>query len=669
MLGIGLLVAATVMAYVPALRGGFVWDDDRYVTENPTLTEPGGLGRIWFDVGATVQYYPLTFTTFWIDQALWGQNPLGYHVVNVVLHVLNAILFWLVLQRLAVPGAWFAAALFALHPVQVESVAWITERKNVLAGVFFLLTLLAYIRFCRLGRRETPALFDGRYYVLAVFLFAGALLSKTATCPLPAVILLLLWWKRDRLTQRDVVPLLPLFALGIALALTTSYVERHLVGAPDFSSSLSVLDRFLSAGRAWWFYAGKLVVPLNICFIYPRWEVDAGTWWQYLYPLGAVVVLLALWLIRRRISRGPLVGVLIFGGLLFPVLGLFDFYFMRYSFVADHFQYFAGMGIFALFAAYGSLGWREILTRVRVSPAGSAVSRRVAAGVILMVLGVLTWRQGGSYRDLETLWRDTLAKNPSCWLAYNNLAAIVLERGEADTAREYYRTAIRLNPDFRQAHFNLGQLLREQGDLGEAVRAYEQTLRIKPDHLNARMNLVSILLAQDQTAAAVEHLEIALRFAPQSDAALYNLGWIYQSRGEIEQAIPFYQDALESNPDHANAHYNLANALAARDRVAEAVDHWRAAIRLKTAWPEAHYNLGVALEARGALAEAIAHFQEAVRANPDYIPARLSLGNALLRKGDLAGAAREYREVLRLEPENRPARQALEQALAEQAGD
>src|SRR5579883_1987526 len=308
-----LIVGLTLLAYLPILGNGFVWDDDLYVTNNPTLTQPGGFARIWLDLRATPQYYPVTFSFFYFEHALWGFHPTGYHAVNLLLHAANAVLVWWILRRLDVPGSWLAAALFAVHPVEVESVAWITERKNLLSGFFALAALGAYLPFATFDpdtRPEPSRRCPWRWYALSIGLFVLALLSKSVTATLAAVMLLLLWWKRSRLGMRDLLPLLPFFILGATLGLNTARLEAEHVGArgPDFQ--LSALERLLVAGRALWFYAGKLVAPVPLSFIYPRWEIDPWQASQWLPVLAAVLAVAALFLLRRRLGRGPLVAVL-----------------------------------------------------------------------------------------------------------------------------------------------------------------------------------------------------------------------------------------------------------------------------------------------------------------------------------------------------------------------
>src|SRR2546425_1366709 len=414
LVGLAAIVLITAVAYLPILRGGFIWDDETWVTENRLLRPLAGLHAIWLEPSRSPQYYPLTQTTLWLEYHLWGLRPLGYHLVNVMLHALNAGLVWLVLDRLAVPGAWMAAAVFALHPVHVESVAWATELKNVQAGVFSLLALLLYFRFA-LGRRSAVL------YLLAFVTFVLAVLSKTVACTVPAAALVCVWWKRGPLGRGDVVPLVPFFLVGLAGGLGTAMVEKYQVGAQGADWTLSTADRCVLAGGALCFYAAKLVAPIRLSFIYPRWEVDAGAWWQWLFPLAAVGVVAALWRLRDRIGRGPLAAVLYFAITLAPALGFVDVYPFRYSFVADHFQYLASLGPITLLVALGTAGVRKVAAR-------GAAARLACAG-LLLALGAATSSRVHVFADLETLWRDTVSKNPAEWSAYNNLASLLLERG------------------------------------------------------------------------------------------------------------------------------------------------------------------------------------------------------------------------------------------------
>ena len=331
-----LLLLATVIAYMPALNGGLLWDDDAHVTK-PELRSLHGLWRIWFDLGSTQQYYPLLHSAFWAEHRLWGDAVLGYHLINVLLHVTAACLVVFIAKRLSLPGAWLAGYVFALHPVCVETVAWISEQKTTLSAVFYLAAALTYLHFDQTRRRS--------HYFLALALFVFALLSKTVTATLPAALLVVLWWQRKRLSwRRDVMPLLPWFAVGATAGLVTAWLERRYIHAEGASFALTLVERCLLAGRVIWFYLGKVLWPVNLMFTYPRWKVDPAAAWQYLFPIGVFGLAGGLWLLARR-RRGALAGFLLFVGTLFPALGFFNVFPFIYSYVADHFQYLATLGI------------------------------------------------------------------------------------------------------------------------------------------------------------------------------------------------------------------------------------------------------------------------------------------------------------------------------------
>jgi len=591
----GALVALVLLAYLPALRGDFLWDDDRYVSENPHVRSPAGLRAIWLKPGATDQYYPLVFTSFWLEYRLWGLNPIGYHLVNVALHVAGALLIWRILRRLAVPGAALAAAVFALHPVHVESVAWITERKNVLSLVFYLAALRAYLAFIDRGdETQTPA--DARRhrprspgadlpeyrsgagaYFAALACFACALLSKTVTASLPAAVLIILWWKRGRLHWADLPPLLPFFALGLTGGLITALLERHHVGAAGAEWDFSAAERCIIAGRAVWFYLGKLIWPVKLAFIYPRWQIDAGDWRQYIFPAGALFLVLFLWLARDRLSRGPLAAALYFGGTLLPALGFLNVYPMRFSFVADHFQYLASIGpIVLLGAACATLGQGQV---------------RWLAPCILIPLGVLTFRQARIYQGPEALWRDTLARNPDAWLAHNNLGILLSQSHQRAEAIAHFQAAIRLNPGFFEAHYNLANRLRDDGRSDEAIRHYQACIGLRPDFVNAHYNLGHLLESLGRLDEAAAHFRAVIRFTPADFDAHYKLGDVAGAQRRFQEAVVHYSEALRLRPDNPHVHCALANALTEAGQPEKALSHYRQALRIRPGHAEARRRL------------------------------------------------------------------------------
>jgi tetratricopeptide (TPR) repeat protein len=554
-----LIVGLTLVAYWPALGNGFVWDDDAYVTNNQALTQPGGFARIWLDLRANPQYYPVTFSSFYLEHALWGFNPTGYHAVNILLHAGNAVLVWWTLRRLGVPGSWLAAALFAIHPVEVESVAWITERKNLLSGFFGLAALGAYLQvppFDRAVRPEPSRRFTWWWYALSIGLFVLALLSKSVTATLAAVVFLLLWWKRPRLETRDLLPLLPFFILGASLGLNTARLEVQHVGAhgPDFR--LTPLERLLVAGQALWFYAGKLVAPVQLGFIYPRWEIDTRRASQWLPVLAAALAVAALVLLRRRLGRGPLVAVLCYVAMLFPVLGFLNVYPMRYSFVADHFQYHASVALLALIAAaaargFPGLGRRPVLAVAAVLPA-------------LVLLGCLTWSRCFVYRDPVSLWTDTLVKNPAAWMAHTNLGSLLIAQGRHREAFEHRVRAIELRPNDMLGYLNLGNAYLRSGDLPQAIATYERGLACPNDAPLRRgkleNNLASALGMLGDLEGAIRHFRRAVREDPLNAEVYLNLGKALASRGQTAEAIEQLQLALRLNPEDAEAR-DLLNRL------------------------------------------------------------------------------------------------------------
>jgi len=490
-----LLLVAVLLAYQPVWHAGFIWDDDAHLTR-PDLRTFGGLAGIWIRVGATQQYYPLVHSVFWVEHRLWGDWPPGYHLVNILLHAAVALLLVRILQRLKIPGGWLAGMLFAMHPVAVESVAWISELKNTLSGVFYLGAALAYLGFDQRRGRGS--------YALALVLFALGLMAKTVIATLPAGLLVIFWWQRGRLSlRRDVLPLVPFLVLGIGAGLFTAWVEwKYVIGVERGEFQFTMTERVLIACRAVWFYLGKLGWPADLIFIYPRWEVSAAVWWQYVYPAGLLVLLVVLWRLARW-RRGPLAAMLFFVGTLFPALGFFDVYPFRFSYVADHFQYLASLGPLTLAAA----GVAMIRGR----------TKGIICGMLLVVLGVLTWRQSGTYVNQETLWQTTIARNPDCPMAYNNLGMVRLESGQ----------------------------------VAEAVACFRKVLAIQPQNVAASRNLAWILATCPVASLrngteAVELAEQAVRFSYTSDPVFMGtLAAAYAEAGRFSEAITTAQQAWQ----------------------------------------------------------------------------------------------------------------------------
>jgi tetratricopeptide (TPR) repeat protein len=635
-------VFLSLLLYLPALRGGFIWDDDDHLTRNPAMATFDGLRQIWSSL-AVSRYYPLTLTSFWVEHRLWGLNPLPYHAVNILLHGANAMLVFLLLRRLRVPGAWVAAAVWALHPVCAESVAWVTELKNTQSAFFFFLALICYVRF-----DEKPSRGG---YGLTLICSVAAMLSKPSTVMIPAVFLLIAWWRRGCWRRSDWWRAAPFFALALGMSVLTVIEQQGHIDRSGSPVLLRPLERLLVAGQAGWFYLAKLIWPSNLMFFYPLWRPDPASVlnWLPLVAAAAVAATLCRWH-RQPWSRGCLLGLGYFELLLFPVSGCFDIFFFHYSFVADHFQYLACLGPIALAVGAGAAVCKRTLSWGRYLGT-------LAAVLVLAMLGATTWRHEQIYKDPETLWRDTVARNPNAWMAHYNLANLLASQGRTSEAIAEYMATLRVRPEDVEAHNNLGIALAGQGRIEEAIAEYREALRIKP----------------------------------YADAH-YNWGVDLASQGKIEEAMAQYRAALEIKPDYAEAHSNLGAALARQSRVPEAIAEYMAALRIQPDYAEAHQNLGLALARQGRSAEAIAEYRKALRLRSDWVPALSDLawilatdGNAKLRNAveavplaerlcgvtgsrqadamDVLAAA--YAEGGRFEDAIRVARQAIELADAD----
>ncbi|HTF34950.1 MAG TPA: tetratricopeptide repeat protein [Myxococcota bacterium] len=553
------IVICVVASYWPALHAGFVWDDDMYVTENATLRSLDGLRRLWLERGAVPQYYPLTHTTFWLEYHLWGLAPVGYHAVNVLLHAANALLVWRLLDRLRVPGAFLAGAIFAVHPIHVESVAWVTERKNLLSGFFYLLAGGAYLRVMGLEGSGASPRSPLRLEVVAVILFACALLSKSVTVTLPGAIALLILWKRGRIERHELVALGSALVLGLIFSLQTAIIEKVYVGAVGEEWHFSFAERLLIAGRALWFYLGKLAWPTDLLFVYPRWTLDPSQWWQWSFPVAALLVGTLLFACRRVTGDGPIVAALYYAGTLVPALGVFDVYPMRFSFVANHFAYLATIGPIALAASTGA----RVAARL---PRVPREALRAGAVFLILSLAVLSNRESRNYRDLPALWTSTIARNPGCWLCECNLGMYLLDRGQIDASIRHSERALVLKPDYMEAMINLGSGLLFQGRIDEAITRFGTVLARYPDSPEAQAGLGNALVKRGEAREGIAHLEEAVRLAPGSPYARLSLGVALAGQGRTDEAMVQLEQAVSLRPDWMAARKALARARGQAER-------------------------------------------------------------------------------------------------------
>ncbi|MBI1248714.1 tetratricopeptide repeat protein [bacterium] len=552
-----LFLLGTLLVYSPAIMAGYIWDDDDYVTQNPTLTNWSGLVSIWADPSATPQYYPLVHTSYWIEYRLWQLEPMGYHLVNVLLHGGNAFLLFLILRQLKMPWAWFAAALYAIHPLNVESVAWVTERKNVLAVLFFCLATLAWMRFLPIDNRDPeekekqPAGANWLFYGLTLLAFIGALLSKTVTCMWPVAIVLLYWGAKHRWKIWQLASLTPFFLVGAGMGLLTAYLERKHVGAEGIEWNFSLVEKVMIAGRVFWFYIGKTLLPYPLVFFYPRWEISGSHWWTLSWAISAAVLVVLLFVFRQRLSRWPLAGVLIYAATLFPAMGFFSVYPMRYSFVADHFAYIPFLALMTLAAG---LVWQIPREKVRLG---------IAIGAIA-ILSLITLGRCLVYEDAEALWVDTLAKNPASCAARINLGLIYMDRGfvtsdpqKISEAEDLFQFVTQCRIDREKGYYHLGLIAARRQEYPHAVDLFRQALEIKPTYSEARYNLAIALNKAGNSQKALEQFRQIEDPKYLYDARLL-AGILSFSQEQYKDAEKDFQFAVDQQPDSIEALINLA---------------------------------------------------------------------------------------------------------------
>ncbi|HUB67204.1 MAG TPA: tetratricopeptide repeat protein [Candidatus Methylacidiphilales bacterium] len=587
-----LLVLAVILTYSPVWKAGFVWDDTTAVTENPCIVGPLGLKEIWMIHGG--QFFPLVLTTFWTEHALWGLNPLFYHLVNVFLHAANALLLWRVLRSLQAPGAWLGAALWALHPLQVETAAWVSETKNTQSCFFYLLSIFFFVRWLRTKDLEKPH-GRGNYYWSLLFA-ALAMASKLSTVVLPAVLCLCAWWAEGRWQWRNLLRVVPVLLVPIAAGAAMAWTQTSW-GAADPQWARSWPERIAEAGDAVWFYLAKLIWPQPLMNSYPGWETDTGRWVSYLPTLAVLVIFSILYVLRQSWLRPCFFASAYFLAALFPVLGFVTMSSSAHSLVADHLQYLAGMGPLAL-AAAALIRLSDFLALSKIP----WLRASLGAG-LLLILGAWSWQRAWVFESQETLWSDTIAKNPGCWEAYNNLGSALAQQGQIDEAAALFQKALEIDPQYAEACDNLGNVLLQKGQLNEAIFLFRKVLATVSNDADAH----------------------------------YNLGRALMEQGDLEKATAQFQQALEINPTFADAENNLANVFLQKNQLDEAIFHYQQALRINPGMAGIHYNLGNAFIQKEQLDQAIIQFQEALRLNPNYTAAQNNLARTQAMIREAAG--------------------------------
>jgi protein O-mannosyl-transferase len=618
------LIVVVFLAYQPAWNGGFVWDDDLHLLNNPVL-KPGGIGKIWVP-GNFANYWPLTSSVYWLEYEMWGLDPFGFHMVNIALHVISAILLWRVLTCLRIPGAMFAAALFALHPVNVESVAWITQLKNTLSLTLTLVSVLLYLQHEQQG--------GTRRYVLSLVVFFLSTLAKGMVLTLPVVLVACDWWQRGRIGRRDVLRVLPYILIGLPMVGIEIVMQHADLGV----RSDGLVSRVAVAGCGVWFYLWKAIWPVNLSFVYPRWNIEEQSILSFLPGALLVVVFVCAWWQRRTWGRPVVMFMVCYVAMLLPALGLVNIYFMKYSLVADHWQY------AALTAPCAMLGGM-VVALARRRPKQSWCCYTVFFAVLACFTG-LTCRQSRMYRDVETLYRTTIDSNPNCWMANYNLGLFLAKRGQLDEATRLCQRTLEIKPDHIEAYKSLGALLCQRKQFEPAIAEFRKLLKIDPDCAEAYFDIAATLVACNKVDEAIANYRKAIAVDPEYVDAYVNLGAVLTKCGRVDEAIACYRKAVDIRPDYAKAHNSLGAVLAGQRQVDEALVQFHKALELKPDYAAAHNNLGMVLAGRNEFDEAITHYQAALKAEPDYSDAHNNLGIALARCGQVDGAIVHFRKAL-----------------------
>ncbi len=691
-----LLIALVFISYARVFNADFIWDDESHLTRNPCIIGPLGLKEIW--TSARAVYYPLVLTTFWIVHKFVGLSPWPYHLLNVLLHAGSAVLLWQILRQLNVRGAWLGAALWALHPVMVQSVAWVTELKNTQSGFFYLVSIFCFLKWADVKSVSLPSPLpsQGRgqgegfsiksetqaansfasilsplrrgdagpsaantelrprshgcwwIFALSLLFFILATLSKPSVVMLPVVLALCIWWRTGRIRWRDVAVLASFVIISALASVWTILEQKFHAGAIGAEWAQTWPERVIIAGRAIWFYLAKLIWPHPLIFIYPRWEIDSSQLIAYLPLLAALAGLFGLWLNRAKWSRAVLLAAAYYVVSLFPVLGFFSVYFFRYSFVSDHFQYLASMGPLALASAGIVTGFSRLTASRHLSVLPSKSRQRPPQGSGVAGSAVATTPLVGTCGVLLLLlvvltWRQTAV--------YHNLVTL-------------YTATLTKNPGCWMAHYNLGIVLNEQGNTDGAIAHYRQAVELRPSYAEAHYNLGGLLVHKGQPDEAIAHYEKALEINPADAEAHNNLGATLFASGRVDEAVTHYRKAIAIQPDYADASCNLAIALLSKGDLDGAIAGYSACLAVSPNQAEAQYNLASALFRIGRTDEAIAHYQKVLELRPENADAHANLGSVFLAKGRVRDAIAQYRDALRIAPENVPAQSNLAWLLA-----
>ncbi len=649
---LGILVFA---AFLPALSAGYLWDDES-VTRNPVVMSESGLATLWLNPGEhklEKHYWPIPYTTFWIEHRLWGLRAPASHFINLLLHAANALLVFEILRRMKFRAAWMAAAIFAIHPTRVEVAAWVIERKDLLAAFFFLLGFLFYSRFQERSSKGA--------YAAALICYAAGMLSKSVAVTLPAVILTLEWLRppheksrRETPAQR-ILPLLPFFILGFAFALFDSW----LVGKYDQTTGgfFSIADRLMIAARGMWFYAGKLAWPINLQPIYPHWTSDA-----YASALGpyiplALAAAISIRLLRAAQRRALILAAVLYALMLAPSLGLLQHGYMMVSLTADRFQYLAAIAPMVLAGECGIKFMDRFPARAKSS----------LASVVLATLGFLTLSQTSLYRDPVQFWSHARKLNPHSWMIENNLGAMALKEKGEDAAIEHYKSVLNSNPNSELAHVGYGRILAKRKQWDEAVLHFNEALKINSSSHEAHLALGLAFTEKGDLAQAESHMKEAMRLGPNYADPYFGMGLIRISQGRKEEAIALYEKGLSYDDLYDDAHFYLGSLWAEKGDAAKAEKHFNRALELNPKNAAVWGRRGTLLVNSGKVEEGLAQCRRALELDPDNAEANQTVGIELGEQGEIAEAEKHLRRATQSQPNSAEAWNNLGIILARQS--
>jgi len=577
-----LLIAVTLACFWPALRGGWLWDDDLEIVRSPFIRAAGGWWKPWVSP-AGMDYFPLKDTLHWFQWRLWGDAVLGYHVSNVCLHLLSALLLWRLLDKLGAPQAWLGGLLFAVHPVAVESVAWISEFKNTASFPPLLLGLGAWVDY---DERRRP-----RDLWLALAWFVVAMLCKTSVVMLPFFLLLLAWWRRRRIGLSDLLAAAPFFAVSLVLGLVTLRFQGHRAMI-DAGPAAGFIARFDQAGWNLLFYLRTFLWPVRLSPIYEPFQATLPGLVPWLFVAAALV---GCWLCRAGWGRHALLGGGWFVLNLIPILGLVPLSYLRVAPRADHFAYLSLAGITALAGAGFAAAWDAVSSQLRVR----RLILALAGTMLVVAFAVLSRAHAAIFRDESVLWHEAVARSPNAWLAHNNLGRVLMGEGSPSLAREQFEAALRLGPDSAEVQTNLGNAL-EALNLAPAAQAhYEAAVKIDPAFAGAHYGLGRSLLRSGHPAEAAAELQRTVTLDPSHAFAHNNLGLALAQLGHLPDALVEYQKALQLNPRLPEVYLNLGNAHARAGEVEAAIAEYRKALELDPRYAAAQLNLAATLHALG----------------------------------------------------------------------